>query len=346
MMKKVVVIGHMDWQGNNMIGAVVKARNIYEKLQDEFEKKNLGYVDIYNWKKKKIMILSSIVAAFAKYHNIVLVCSDTSRMLMRLFTILKHIFHNNIHYCVVGGDIAEKLEQSQEQIKALKCIDSFFVETRDCVDELNKIGINNVELLRNFKCIEPLEKEQIKPYKDTIFRFCTFSRVVEEKGIGDAMQAIEEINKNFEKKQCKLDIYGPIAEEYESEFRKLLKEYPSTKYCGVIDSKQSVEILQNYYCLLFPTRFQTEGIPGTIVDGFAAALPVICSDWARCRQIVTDGVDGLVYPFGSLSALKEKIKFAVEHEDIVFKLKFGALDSFELYKPNIAIQPLLRVLRN
>ena len=41
MMKKVVVIGHMDWQGNNMIGAVVKARNIYEKLQDEFEKECL-----------------------------------------------------------------------------------------------------------------------------------------------------------------------------------------------------------------------------------------------------------------------------------------------------------------
>ena len=108
-----------------------------------------------------------------------------------------------------------------------------------------------------------------------------------------------------------------------------------------MDSKDSVGVLKKYYCLLFPTLFQTEGIPGTIIDGFAAALPVICSDWVRCRQIVTDGVDGIVYPFGDAKALENSVKYAVQNPSYVEQLKHGALKSFQKYKPDVAIRPLV-----
>ena len=47
-MQKIVVIGHMDWVGNDMIGAVVKVRDIYEQLGNKFGKEQVGNVDIYN----------------------------------------------------------------------------------------------------------------------------------------------------------------------------------------------------------------------------------------------------------------------------------------------------------
>lgn len=106
-MKKITVVGHLDWRGNDMIGAVVKARNIYEQLIAEFGDSQLDNVDIYHWKKKKVCTILSIFNAFTKSSDIVLVCSDTSKMLMKFFSILKRIFLNKIHYCVVGGDIAE-----------------------------------------------------------------------------------------------------------------------------------------------------------------------------------------------------------------------------------------------
>lgn len=140
-MKKTIVIGHMDWMGNDMIGAVVKARNIYEQLSNEFGVDQVQNVDIYNWKKKKFKTMLAIGTAFIKSKNIVLVCSDTSKMLMRLFSILKKIFSNSIYYCVVGGDVAELLQSNPERIPRLKCIDCFFVETEDCVSGLRNLGI-------------------------------------------------------------------------------------------------------------------------------------------------------------------------------------------------------------
>lgn len=132
-----------------------------------------------------------------------------------------------------------------------------------------------------------------------------------------------------------------IDPEYQAEFDELLRTHRHSHYCGVVDSKDSVGVLKKYYCLLFPTLFQTEGIPGTIIDGFAAALPVICSDWVRCRQIVTDGVDGIVYPFGDAKALENSVKYAVQNPSYVEQLKHGALKSFQKYKPDVAIRPLV-----
>lgn len=346
-MKKVVVVGHLDWRGNSMIGAVVKARNIYDELKNQLGDKQVDNVDIYNWKSRKGQVIQALLGAFARSKNIVIVCSDTSKPLMQAFSVLKKIFHNKILYCVVGGDIAELLAQNSEQIATLSCIDTFFVETLDCVESLKKLGIRNVELLRNFKCIKPLNQKDIKQRKnEELLAFCTFSRVIEQKGIGDAVRAISAVNQEYECRICKIDIYGPIDETYEDEFKKLIKNYDCATYCGVIESNKSVETLKRYYCLLFPTKYQTEGIPGTIVDGFAAGLPVICSDWVRCRQIVTDGVNGIVYPFGDEKQLKEKIKFSIEHPDYVERLRTGALNEFEFYRPEIAIQPLLKEICN
>ena len=51
------------------------------------------------------------------------------------------------------------------------------------------------------------------------------------------------------------------------------------RYCGIKDPKDSVKTLKNYFALVFPTRFYTEGIPGTIIDAYYAGVPVIASKW-------------------------------------------------------------------
>lgn len=340
-MKKVAVIGHLDWAENHMIGAVVKARNILTQLEKQFGSDQVGNVDIYMWRNRKKTVLKGILYAFAHYRNIVLVCSDTSVALMTMFKMLKKVFHNKILYCVVGGNMAELLEDNPKQIGTLSSIDCFFVETQDCVEGMKKIGIDNVQLCRNFKSITPVSENDLKLEVTTPIRFCTFSRVVVEKGITDAINAITEINIDAGNMKCILDIYGSVEPEYKTEFEELLKDNPYVTYKGVVNSEESVHILKDYYCLLFPTKFQTEGIPGTIIDAYAAGIPVICSNWIRCSQIVTDGVNGIVYPFGDYNALVKAIKDSMNSPKMVSRLKRGCLESFELYRAEKAIKPLV-----
>ena len=241
-MKKVAVIGHLDWQGNNMIGAVVKARSIYEELQNQLGKGLVGCVDIHNWKKNVFTVALRIVFAFSRYKNIVLVCSDTSTTLMSLFSKLKRIFHNKILYCVVGGDMAELLEDNPNQLRGLSYIDNFFVETVDCLEGLQKLGIQKVSLMRNFKCIKAVGEEELKKKYNEPYHFCTFSRVTEQKGITDAILAIHNINSESGHRICELDIYGSIDPAYKDSFEDFLKSNEDARYCGVVDANSSVDI--------------------------------------------------------------------------------------------------------
>ncbi len=343
-MGNITVIGHFDWKENNMIGAVVKARNIHKELKNQFPEQNIGCVDIYNWKQRKIIVLLEIVKAFFQYKNIVLVISDTSTLLMSLFKILKKIFCSNILYAVVGGDIAELLSQNKEKISALSVIDSFFVETRDCLQDMHQLGFDNTYLMYNFKHIKSLNIRDISDVFVKPFRFCTFSRVIAEKGIIDAVNAINQINEEYKEVRCCLDIYGSIDEGFKTDFQVLINNNENIKYCGVVDSEHAVETICPYYCLLFPTKYQTEGIPGTIIDSFASGVPVITSNWKRCNQMIVDGVNGLVYPFNDYEAFVEKIKFSIENPEFIKKLKKACVASYEKYEPGVAIIPLLEHL--
>jgi glycosyltransferase involved in cell wall biosynthesis len=55
--------------------------------------------------------------------------------------------------------------------------------------------------------------------------------------------------------------------------------------------------LSNYDLLLFPTRYFTEGLPGSIVDAYFAGLPVIATKWKHAEEFVIHGKTGYIVPF-------------------------------------------------
>ena len=160
--------------------------------------------------------------------------------------------------------------------------------------KLEKQNISNVDILVNFKELRQLTKEELC-YKITIpYKLCTFSRVIEKKGIEDAINVIKDINDNEEEIRYILDIYGPIDKIYKNRFENLVENFPEyINYKGCIAPNESVEVLRNYYCLLFPTKFKTEGIPGTIIDAYAAGIPVIASKWDNANEVICDGITRL-----------------------------------------------------
>lgn len=341
----ITIVGHFDWQGNNMIGAVIKARNIYYELIKRYSADSVGDIDIYGWKEKKFRILINIIYAFTVSRNIVLVCSNTSIILSKIIEILKRMTKCKVHYCVVGADMPDLLSENKYQIQHLKSIDMFYVETRTCMNRFKELGLVNVKLLLNFKDIEPIDKKNIFLWNDQIYRFCTLSRVTREKGISDAINAICSINKENGTVLCSLDVYGPIDDGYSEEFNNLVDSNKEINYCGIIDSKITVSTICQYYCLIFPTRYTTEGIPGTIIDSFASGKPVICSCWPSCKEIVVDGYNGFIYKFRNSEALKETIEYTIKNRSTVYKASVNALESFKRFQSNTAIISLLEEIR-
>lgn len=331
---KICIIGHFAWKDNDMIGAVVKARSLYSQLTAEYEnEKGINTIDIYMWRKNKFKVFYQLVRGFALSKNIILVISESSGKILSLIKLLKHIFNNNILYCLVGGDLDTNLKNHPERIKNIRCINHFFVETERCRSGLVDLGISNVSVLKNFKMLQPVKNIKEQNYES--FKFCCFSRIVKEKGIEDAIKAIDILNKAGYK--CILDIYGAVDSSYNKEFFDIINGNEQCEYKGCVEANQSVEVLSDYFCLLFPTRFFNEGIPGTIIDGFAAGIPIICSDWKYRTELIVDGENGLVYPFLDFEGLIEKMKYAMLHSDRMEYIRYNSLKSYMNYNPSEVI---------
>ena len=139
-----------------------------------------------------------------------------------------------------------------------------------------------------------------------------------------------------------LDIYGPIDEQQIDWFEELQKTFPDyVKYKGMVQFDKSVEVLKDYFFLAFPTRFYTEGIPGTILDAYAAGVPVLASKWESFNDVVDDGSTGIGYEFADYKDLKQKIEHIYENPNEIINLKKSCINKAEDYLPHVAIKVLV-----
>ena len=132
--------------------------------------------------------------------------------------------------------------------------------------------------------------------------------MTKEKGIEDAVRAVCEINSMHSDIFAELDIYGQIEDNQEEWLKKLQTLAPGyIKYKGMVPFSQSTKVLKEYDALLFPTYYEGEGFAGTIIDAFAAGLPVIASDWKYNSEIIKSGMTGVIFKTHSINELKNAI---------------------------------------
>ena len=165
----------------------------------------------------------------------------------------------------------------------------------------------------------------------------------EGKGIENIVNVVKKINKK--EILYTLDIYGPVDDKYRDDFEKLQSSFPNyIKYKGCIDSNLSTKIIQNYYLLIFPTRFKTEGIPGTIIDSYFSGVPVIATRWENVFDIVDDNKTGYIVDMYDDVQLEEKLLFCLDKKNVV-GLKENTLIKAQEFVADVAIEKLIKYLK-
>lgn len=105
---------------------------------------------------------------------------------------------------------------------------------------------------------------------------------------------------------------------------------------------ESVETLKNYFALVFPTLFYTEGIPGTIIDAYAAGLPVISSKWESYDDVIEDNITGIGYKFGSDDALVETLEMIKSNPQKIIDMKEACLRKAKDFSPKVIVSGFIR----
>lgn len=264
-------------------------------------------------------------------------------VLSKLLSKLNKLFHRRLHYSVIGGWLQDLLPNHPDVMKALHDFTGIYVETKTMMDALQKLGFTNVYVVPNCKPLSIIKKNDLETSYSEPYKLVTFSRVTEKKGIGTAANIVMKLNKKYGRKVFSLDIYGPVDPgEDESWFADLRKSFTDAiAYRGNAPFDRSVEILSGYFALLFPTQYFTEGIPGTIIDAYAAGVPVIASKWKSFADVVEDGVTGLGYNFNTTTDLEEIMEKIITGPYIITDLKQGCIRKANDFLPQNAIKPLI-----
>ena len=326
MKRKIGIIGRIADGVDLFDGQTVKTRNLKDILSDINQNSELYVVDTYNYQKNIFSVMFKSLLCLMKCDKIVLSISINGRkVFFPFFYYVNKIFKRDIYHSLIGGRLASNIEKYPSWKKYINSFRANWVESHELVEALNELGVSNAVYLPNFKNIKKIESLEYYELKKP-FKFCTFSRVQEQKGIADAINTVRTINEKYGYLKVKLDIYGPIDTDYIDSFNKIINENSScVDYKGCTDPSKSVDAIKEYFMLLFPTRYYNEGIPGTIIDAMAAGVPVIASKWHYCDEMILNKVNGLVYKFGNEEGLFNLIDYAINNADEVVNMKENCL---------------------
>ena len=310
-------------KGKVVGGAVAKARVLKEWLENHLKDDvEFKVIDTTWWKYRPWVLLSIIIEYLKTDCVIVLVFPKSGIRLAQIFSFLK-LFKKDVFtiYVEVGSMLPLMLKRNPSLKTLLDIYNIIAVETRMSERSLRKILGNKIARLVNFRKFDINFIYQCKKMRKAVnegneFRFVYFSRVIPEKGVELAIEAVKRVRELVDDIDITLDIYGPIPTYYRNRFLKLIEKEDYIAYKGVIvEDKEVYNMLCRYDVMLLPSKIKYEGIPGAIIDSYVAGVPVIVTNFPNVYDVVRHGETGLIVNMENIEGLVDAMVEVVRDRD-------------------------------
>ena len=308
-MKTVCIIGHFGFGETLLNGQTVKTKVLANAAAGALGEEELLFLDTHGGKKALLKLPLLCFDRMRRCRNIVIMPAQNGlRIITPLLTVYNLFFRRQLHYVVIGGWLDSFLKNRGLLTWMLKQFHGIYVETGGMKAALEAMGFANVYVMPNCKDLVPLKKQELVLPEAEPYRLCTFSRVMKEKGIEEAVEAVKAVNARLGHSVYTLDIYGQVEPSQKAWFEQLVDSFPEEiTYAGSVPFAESVGTLKKYFALLFPTYYQGEGFAGTLIDAFFAGVPVVASRWKYNEEIVTEGLVGTFVPPRDAEALAQRL---------------------------------------
>lgn len=332
-MKRIAILGHFAFGREASNGQTIKTKIFAKELQRVFGDAELTLADTYGGWRFVLRMPFVIFRLLSSHRNMIIFpASGSSRILPIVMAFENLFFHRRLHHVAIGSQLPRWVKRSQLLKRSLGTFSGIYVETQFMKEELNDLSLHNVVVMPNCKELRVLEETELPAPVSMPYKLCTFSRVREEKGIADAIEAVKRCNQRLGKVAFTLDIYGQV--EQQDWFDHLMENQPSeVSYKGVVPFGESTHILRHYFLLLFPTRYKIEGFAGTLIDAMAAGLPTLASDCRSNVEILKERRTGLLYSLGSVDELTEKLLTIAENPMLIEEMRPYCIKEAHLYQP-------------
>ncbi|MEM8739290.1 MAG: glycosyltransferase [Planctomycetota bacterium] len=179
-----------------------------------------------------------------------------------------------------------------------------------------------------------------EPWAGTL-RLLSVCRLVEKKGIGDALSAVKRLLDAGRDVRYTVVGDGPLDEALRAE-ASALGLGSAVEFRGALTTEQ-VEVAMNQHDVMLAPSATTadgdqEGIPTSMMEAMAAGLVVVSTFHSGIPELVTDGEEGHLVPEHDIAGLAEKVEaLLAAPEAEVIRIREAA---FEKVRTEFSIETL------
>lgn len=147
-----------------------------------------------------------------------------------------------------------------------------------------------------------------------VFTFLYVGRLVSDKGINELISAFDRLClQHTHLRLLLVGYYETEIDPLKEETLKIINRNPSIEYVGPQTGDQLIGCYAASDCFVFPSY--REGFPNTVLEAGAMGIPCIVTDINGSREIIENGVNGLIIPPQNDIALYEAMKHLLHNTD-------------------------------
>lgn len=334
--KKILVFGYFGYITNQLDGQTVKTREIYNLIKEKCS--IVTYVDSQEFHYNLTSVFRFFIKLIKCDSLIWLPAQNNLKWFFPIILLFSKIFKFDINYIVIGGWLSSNLKKLPFHRRYLKKIRAILVENKTTINELQTIyGYDNLLVIPNFRRSIPVLN--MRKY-DGRLKIVFMARINIMKGLDIINRLIEFLPGNVT-----ITFYGPINDQDKYYFENMISKHMQLSYGGCLNPDQIPSILSKYDIMLFPTRFFTEGFPGSVLDAYRAGIPVIATEWKHAHEFIIDKETGFIVDFENpLKEIIELIKVLNDTPKMLNNMKVRAYEEAKKYTTDAAWAVLSQIL--
>lgn len=318
-------------------GVTIKNKNLYEALEGKFD---LRKIDMNRIKRGNIPELLRFGWAMltGRQYIIGLAGQKNRRRFTKLMYRFKRKAMGRSVLLVMGGVVEDVIQAGPDFMAMYSTYRRVFLEFPGMARKLTEAGVTNAAVYPNGRP-RPDTYQPITAGTDTL-QSVFFSQIEPDKGVDRILQAARELP------EVQFHFYGRIVPAYQDAFTREIKELNNVRYHGVFTGNSGAvyKELNQYDVLLLPTRCKTEGLPGILIEAKIAGIPCVISDINYNREIVNDGIDGIILKEDTAGCLTQAIRMLDSDRNLLLRMKRSSRESAEHYYIDSCAAEVIQVL--